>query len=163
MVVRDLMAMDGRDAFDLILSLFLLAWFFFLIRYLVRRHRSRLWPLMEATIQKGATGAVSAGRGATAHAAFIGYAYIVGGVRYANYFVLIGDSEHVQRLQDNLAGSNLKIRYNPADPNISFLEDYYDPCFEGLTARQSPEWMNQAPAFDLQDAIRGGTPEKKSN
>ncbi len=133
-----------------------------MIRYLVRRYKSRLWPLIDATIQKGAVGVVSAGRGGTAPAAFIGYAYIVGGVRYANYFVLIGDSEHVQRLQDNLAGSQLKIRYNPADPNISFLDDYYDARFEGLSARQSPEWMDQAPAFDLQDAIRSGTPSKKS-
>lgn len=157
--------MTQRDTFDSGFRLFLLLVLavpcFFAIRYAVRRYKSRLWPRVDATIQKGAVGAVSGGRGATAPAAFIGYAYIVGGIRYASHFVLIGESERVQKLLENLAGSKLQVRYNPNDPNISFLVDYYDTRFDGLTARQSPEWMDQAPAFDLQDAIRGGTREKK--
>jgi hypothetical protein len=39
-------------------------------------------------------------------------------------------------------------------PNISFLVDYKDFRFNGLKATQSPQFLNQAPPFDLQDAIR---------
>jgi hypothetical protein len=68
---------------------------------------------------------------------------------------MYGNEATLQRLYRGLAGASLQIRYSQSDPSISFLEDYKDVRFEGLKATQSPELLNQAPAFDLQDAIRG--------
>jgi hypothetical protein len=132
-------------------------WAFFQIRYLIRRYRRSHWPTVEAVIQKGAVGRVPAGKGATIPASFMGYAYIVEGVRYAGFFALMGDETRVQRLYSGLGDSHIQIRYDPSDPNVSFLRDYKDPRFDGLRATQSPEMLNHAPAFDLQDAIRGAT------
>jgi hypothetical protein len=60
----------------------------------------------------------------------------------------------VQTLHKCLSGASIQIWYNPSDPNTSFLVNYSDFRFEELKATQNPEWLNQAPAFDLQDAIR---------
>ena len=45
-------------------------------------------------------------------------------------------------------------------PGTSLLVDYKDAHFGGLLASQDPDWLDQAPAFDLQDAHRGQTPDK---
>jgi hypothetical protein len=133
----------------------MLGWYGFVqIRYLLRRYRRNRWPSAEATIQQGAIGKIYFGKGATAPASFLGYAYNVQGVRYGGYFALYGGEAIVQKLHKGLAGASIQIRYNPSDPNTSFLLNYSDFRFEGLKATQSPEWLNQAPAFDLQDAIR---------
>ena len=84
----------------------------------------------------------------------MGYAYNVQGTRFAGYFALYGDEFIVKKLHESLASTSIQIRYNPSDPYISFLVNYDDFRFEGLNATQSPELLNQAPAFDLQDAIR---------
>lgn len=84
----------------------------------------------------------------------MGYAYVVQGVRYAGFFALYGDENQVSKLNDTLPGGTVLIRYNPSDPNSSFLVDYYDSRFAGLPATQNPDWLNQSPAFDLQDASR---------
>jgi hypothetical protein len=153
--------MNQPDAFDSVFWILLLSlagwWSFILIRYLVRRFRSRRWPTVDATVQKGAVGRISFGRGASAPASFMGYAYVVQGVRYAGFFALYGDEVCVRKLHDGLGGASLQIRYSPSDPNLSFLVHYSNSRFEGLTATQSPEWLDQAPSFDLQDAIRGAS------
>ena len=84
----------------------------------------------------------------------MGYAYIVQGVQYAGFFALYDDDSHVRKLSDGLSGDTVQIRYNPSDPNVSFLVDRNDSRFEGLAATQNPEWLEQSPAFDLQDAVR---------
>jgi hypothetical protein len=133
-----------------------LGWYLFVqTRYLLRRFRKDRWPIADAAIQKGAIGKISFGKSGTVPASFMGYAFMVQSVRYGGFFALYGDEATVQKLHDDLAGAPLQIRYRPSDPNISFLLDYKDLRFEGLKATQSPEWMNQAPAFDLQDTMRG--------
>ena len=150
--------MNQHDTFVLWFLLPLLGWRLFIqVPYLVRRFRSGGWPTLDATIQKGAVGRIHFGKGASAPASFMGYVYVVQGVRYAGFFALYGDEVCVRKLHDGLAGASLQIRYSPSDPNLSFLVDYSDPRFEGLTATQSPEWLDQAPSFNLQDAIRGAT------
>lgn len=130
-------------------------WSFVQLRYLIRRHRSQSWPVVDATIQKGAVGRISFGRGGSAPASFMGYAYQVEGLRYAGVFAMYGDETRMLKLHRSLGGSTLQVRYNPADPNISCLADDCDPRFEQLAVTQNPEWLDQAPTFDLQDAIRG--------
>jgi hypothetical protein len=157
--------MSQRDTFELVFLLILFSilgwWYFVQLRYLIRLYRSRSWPTADARIQKGAIGGISFGKGASAPASFMGYAYVIQGKRYAGFFALYGDEVHVQDVQDSLPGTPLQIRYNPSDPNISCLLDFNDVRFAGLTATQNPEWLDQAPAFDLQDAIRGAPVSKK--
>jgi hypothetical protein len=84
----------------------------------------------------------------------MGYAYIVQGMRYAGFFAIYGEDSRVRKLSDGLAGGPIQIRYNPSDPNISYLVGCHDSRFDGLAATQNPEWLEQSPAFDLQDAVR---------
>jgi hypothetical protein len=85
----------------------------------------------------------------------MGYPFKVDGARYAGVFAIYGDETRTLRLNQGLNGSPVKIRYSPADPNISCLVSDGDSRFEQLAVTQNPDWVNQAPAFDLQDAIRG--------
>jgi hypothetical protein len=151
--------MNHRDAYDWawlsIMYAMLGVWAFVQIRYLIRRHGRNRWPTAEAIIQKGALGNVPIEKGATVHAGFLGYVFTVQGARYAGYFALIGDETRVQSTYDALAGSTIQVRYNPSEPDVSFLADYKDRRFEGLKVTQSPQILNRAPSFDLQDAIRG--------
>ena len=141
-------------AFLLILFFVLGWWYFAQIRFVLRRYRSKRWPTVDATLQKGAVGRISFGKGASAPATFVGYAYIVQGVQYAGFFAVYGDGSQVRKLQDSLTGAHVQIRYDPVDPNVSYLADYKDSRFDGLAATQNPEWLDQSPTFDLQDAIR---------
>ena len=125
------------------------------IPYLLKYLRRKNWPSANATIQKGAMGRISRGKGGFIPACFIGYTFKVQDERYAAYFVLVGNEEALEKLNKNLSGGSLEIRYDPSDHNISLLVDYHDFRFAGLTASQDPEWLSQAPSFDLQDVIRG--------
>jgi hypothetical protein len=138
----------------LFLSLALGWWYFVQIRFLLRRFRSKRWPTIDATLQMGAVGRISFGRGASSPAIFMGYASIVQGVRYAGLIALYGADSQVRKLHDGLTGGPIQIRYNPSDPNVSYLVDYKDSRFDALAATQNPEWLDQSRAFDLLDAVR---------
>jgi len=84
----------------------------------------------------------------------MGYAYQVDGERYAGIFALRGSESDLPGLSQRLTGATLQIKYDPRDPNNSYVSNIYAPLFEGRTATQNPEWLNQSPQFDLQDAIR---------
>jgi hypothetical protein len=110
------------------------------IRYSFKQFSSRRWPSTNATIQRGAVGQVRGTRGPRASASFFGYAFTIQGVRYAGLFAIIAKEEHGHKLQASLADGSILV--------------HYDPPFEGLVATQSPEWIDQAPAFPLIDLIR---------
>jgi hypothetical protein len=84
----------------------------------------------------------------------LGYAYVVEGVRYAGYFVIFGDEEKARRLQGELADVPVQIRYDPSNPNVSYLVNLYDSRFGGVGANQNPERLDQAPAFDIAETLR---------
>jgi hypothetical protein len=152
---------DGSDSILLLLILAGCGWLAIRrIRYLLDRYRSSRWPIVAATVQVGAPGSVYLGkyRGSVS-ANFVGYAYNVAGARYAAFFVLCGDETEVQAVADRLVGSTVQVRYDPAHPDTSFLLDYEDFRFQGLKASQNPDWLEQSPALDLQDAIRGAAPK----
>jgi hypothetical protein len=150
--------MSEPGTFDwifLLAMMFVLGWWYFVQAvYFVRRLRSRRWPTADATIQKGALGGVSVGRGASVPASFMGYAFVVNNVRYAGLFAVCGDQAFLHRLNNRLNGQTIQIRYNHSDPNMSFLVDYYDQRFGGQVATQNPERPESAPPFDIQNAIR---------
>jgi hypothetical protein len=124
------------------------------IPYLIKYCRRKSWPNVNGTIEKGTMGLISQGRYGAVSACFIGYVFKVQGERYGAYFV-VGKKGILQEINENLAGTAIQIKYNPSDPNVSLLVDYKDFRFEGLKVSQDPELLNQAPAIDLQDAIRG--------
>jgi hypothetical protein len=143
-----------ESVFFLVLLLILGAWYFVQIRHLLRRSRSKGWPAVEATPQRGSVGKIAVGKGASVPAAFVGYAYTVQGIRYAGFFAICGDDQRVRKLNEELVGGSIQVRYDPSSPNFSFLVNESDPRFDGLKATQNPDRLGQSPPFDLQDAIR---------
>ena len=100
-------------------------------------------------------GGISIGRGGSISAYFVGYVFKVGETKYAGIFALYGDDVLLQTAHKTLAGRIIQIRFDPSSPDNSLLVNTDSATFEGLTVTQDPEWLNQAPAFDLQDTIRG--------
>jgi hypothetical protein len=90
-------------------------------------------------------GRLSGSLGLHACGGFLGSGCEIQGVRYAGSFALIGNEEHTQARQNNIAGLDINVRYDPADTIVSVIVDRFDPPFEGLAARQNPEWLGQAP------------------
>ncbi len=77
------------------------------------------------------------------YASVFGYVFEVGGITYSGIFAILTNEEQAKRLQNSLADSVIRIRYNPADPDNSVLEDIHDPQFEGLTGMQDPLWLDE--------------------
>jgi hypothetical protein len=147
----------GRGGwFEVVALSVILVWYLSVqIPYLIKYCRRKSWPNVNGTIEKGTMGLISKGRYSAVPACFIGYVFKVQGERYGAYFVVVGKKDVLQKLNENLAGTPIQIRYNPSAPNVSLLVDYKDFRFKGLKVSQDPDWLNQAPTFDLQDAIRG--------
>jgi hypothetical protein len=152
--------MNGSEALDWVVTLVLLSiliwWYFARSRHLWRRFSSRRWPTVTATIQQGSVGPISFGRGVTVPAAFLGYGFVVEGIRRAGIFAIYGtqDDKILRRLQEKLAGGSVEIRYDPSDVGLSYLVDLHDSRFEGLTVTQNPESLSQAPEFHIGDIVR---------
>jgi len=132
----------------------LVAWLLFTqIRYMAQYYSSVGWPVADATIQNGPTGFVPISRGEGTPACFIGYCFSVKGSTYTGLFALYGSRDDVERVHKNLTTGSIRVRYNPANPNGSFLVDLYDPRFERLVPTQNPAHLAKAPLFDLQDLV----------
>jgi hypothetical protein len=86
-------------------------------------------------------------KGSRIYGSFFGYAYLLNGTRYAALFALVCGEERANQLQNTVTG-DITIRYNPADPNVSFLRDPYDQRFGGIVATQNPEWLDQGGNLD---------------
>ena len=119
--------------------------------YGVLRMRSKRWPTVAAKVQQSAPGIVTfrhdrLGYDYTSPARFLGYAFSVAGVRYAGLFVLYGEETKVQQVARRLVGQPVQVRYDPARPDTSLLADYEDSRFQGLTASQRPDFLDEAPA-----------------
>jgi hypothetical protein len=122
--------------------------------YVIVRKRRKRWPVTDALIQRGAVGEINLGQAGGTHAVFMGYSFQVNDLRYAGYFVLLGSEARVHDLHRRLPGTPVQVRYDPSDPSKSFLVNYQDARFEGLVASQAASLLADAPAFDLQDAMR---------
>jgi hypothetical protein len=51
------------------------------------------------------------------------------------------------------SSASIRVRYDPANPGISFLKELNDPRFGSLAPTQNPQHLAQAPSFDLQDVL----------
>jgi len=128
--------------FFLILLAFTAWWYGTQIRYHLKRIASRRWPVVSAVIQKGGVRPLAGSKGSRIYGSFFGYAYLLNGTRYAALFALVCGEERANQLQNTVIG-DITIRYNPADPSVSFLRDPYDQRFEGIVATQNPGWLDQ--------------------
>ena len=138
-----------------VLLLILVSYLSVHIPYALRYLRRKNWPSADATVQNFTTGAINRGRNCIVPARFVGYAFKFQEQSFGGYFVVVGEKSALEDLSKNLQGRSLQVRYNPSDPSTSLLVDYKDPRFGGLLASQDPDWLDQAPSFDLQDALRG--------
>jgi hypothetical protein len=111
---------------------------------------SKDWPIIDAEIQRAGTGAFPK----AATASFFAYRFVVDGIPRLGIFAFVINEEDSRLFQNRLAGNRIRIRYDPRDPNTSFLLDPYDPLFMGRAAMQGPEILDYAPEFHLADAIR---------
>lgn len=123
------------------------------IRYMGRQYRSAGWPIIDATVQRGPTGFVPIGRGEGTPACFVGYAFRLNGTTYTGLFALYGNRDDVERVRKNFSGGSIRVRYNPANPSVSCLNELNDSRFGRLAPTQNPQHLAQAPPFDLQDII----------
>lgn len=95
------------------------------VRYQSKLFRSRTWPIVPGTVQKGEI----LSRGATTFLkvpfrSLLGYAYQVNGRRYWGLFALIAeDRDTAEKLQKQAEGRPVSVRYNPKSPEMSLLED----------------------------------------
>ena len=95
------------------------------VRYQSKLFRSRTWPVVIGTVQKGEI----LHRGATKilyvpFRSLLGYAYKVNGQSYWGLFALIAeDRETAEKLQQQAEGRPAAVRYNPKTPEMSLLED----------------------------------------
>jgi hypothetical protein len=87
-------------------------------------------------------------------ACFFGYRFSVKDATYTGLFALYGRGDDVEKVHKNFPCESIRIRYNPANPSVSYLVALRDPRFEGLAPTQNPVHLANAPSFDLQDLIR---------
>src|SRR5260370_33918058 len=138
------------------LILLFLAWLLLTqIRYMVRQYRSVGWPVIDATIQKGPTGFVpiGSGHGQGTPAYFVGYAFRANDSTYTGLFALYGSRDDVERVRKNFSNGSIRVRYNPSDPIISYLNELKDPRFGRLMPTQNPQHLTKAPSLHLHDII----------
>jgi hypothetical protein len=94
-------------------------------RYQSKLFRSRSWPIVPGTVQKGEI----LQRGATTFLqvpfrSLLGYAYTVNGSPYWGLFAFIAeDRETAEQLQKQAEGRPVTVRYNPKSPEESLLEN----------------------------------------
>ena len=126
----ELVIIVGASSWIWWLILPFLAWLLLTqILYMVRQYRSVGWPFIDAMIQKGPTGFVPIGRGEGTPACFVGYAFQLNGSTYTGLFALYGRRDDVESVRKNFSSGLIRVRYNPADPSISYLNELNDPRF----------------------------------
>ena len=148
----------GASSWIWLLILPFLAWLLLAqIRYMVRQYKSVGWPVIDATIQNGPTGFVpiGSGRGQGTPAWSVGYAFRLNGSTYTGLFALYGSEDEVERVRMHFSGGSIRVRYDSANPSVSYLSELNDPRFGRLAPTQNPQHLAQAPSFDLQDIMRG--------
>jgi hypothetical protein len=150
-------AIDRNELFTWLWLLFLLcllgSWYYNKARHLLLEHSSRKWPSARAIIERRSIGPVSIGKGAL-NGCFLGYSFSVAGARYAGFFVVFCSEDEAARMQKELPGSPVNVRYKISDPNVSFLLDRQDSRFGWQGAGQDPEYLNQAPASELAETLK---------
>jgi hypothetical protein len=95
------------------------------VRYQSKLFRSRNWPAVPGTVQKGEI----LSRGATTFLkvpfrSLLGYTYKVNGRPYWGLFALIAEDRDVaEKLQQQAEGRPVTVRYDPKTPEVSLMEE----------------------------------------
>jgi hypothetical protein len=111
------------------------------VRYQSKIFRSRSWPVVPGTVQKGEV----LQRGATKFLyvpfrSLLGYAYQVNGRSYWGLFALKAEDRYTaEKLQTQAEGKPVTIRYNPKAPEQSLLENRE---FLGRRVIQDPLYLD---------------------
>lgn len=119
----------GNDVFGIALTIAagsLAIWGVFrATRHQAKVFRSRNWPSIQGTVQKGEILQSGATRFLKVpFRSLLGYAYTVDGRPYWGLFVLIAeDRETAEKLQKQTEGMAVRLRYNPESPSESLLND----------------------------------------
>jgi Protein of unknown function (DUF3592) len=104
--------------------------------------RSGRWPIAHGRVQKGEilhSGPTNYLR-YVPYRALLGYAYEVAGREYSGLFVLAAeDAQTAEKLQKKLNGTEVKVQYDPKNPEISFL---VDKELVGRRVVQDPMWFD---------------------
>jgi hypothetical protein len=112
-------------------------------RYQSKLFRSRSWPVVPGTVQKGEI--LNSGATTFLYVPFrslLGYAYQVKGRSYWGFFALIAeDREMAEKLQQQAEGRLVTVRYNPKSPQVSVLEDRE---FLGRRVLQDPMYLDNS-------------------
>ncbi len=111
------------------------------IRHQLRIVRSRSWPIVHGTVQKGQI--LHSGPAKYLQLPFrslLGYAYEVNGDPYWGLFVLVAeDMEAAEKLQKDADGKRVTVKYDPKSPEISLL---VDKELLGRRIAQNPTWLH---------------------
>jgi hypothetical protein len=93
--------------------------------------------------------------GAWIPASFFGYRFVAGGITRAGMFAVPMNEEDSNTLQKRWSGDKIRVRYDPADPDTSFLVDLCDARFVGRKAIQGSGVLECPPEFHIADALEG--------
>jgi hypothetical protein len=132
------------DIFGIIFFTFAFAYMAFMVaiesRFFLRRLLSGRWPTATATIRPESLGSIGNGV-----AAFFTYDFTVNEVAFTGRFAVVSltGQDQGRKLLNELAGLPISIRYNPKQPEISFLVNVYDLRFDGATGTQNPYWYTE--------------------
>ena len=95
------------------------------VRYQLKLWRSRSWPTLPGTVQKGEI--LHSGRTNFLRVPFrslLGYAYTVNGHSYWGLFALIAEGlDTAEKLQKQADGKPVSVRHKPNHPEVSLLEE----------------------------------------
>jgi hypothetical protein len=100
------------------------------------------WPRAMATVTRDFVGQTRSGS-----VSFFQYRFTVEGTNFCGRFVVDPaprrgwqwlETTNAEALLTKLDGLTVQIKYNPSNPKISLLADYYDPRFDGGLASQNP-------------------------
>ena len=113
------------------------------VRYQSKLFRSRTWPVVPGTVQKGEI--LQSGATKNLYVPFrclLGYAYSVNGQSYWGLFALVTeDRETAEKLQKQGEGGIVTVRYNPKSPEVSLLKDRE---FLGRKVVQDPMYLDNS-------------------
>jgi hypothetical protein len=111
-------------------------------RYSLLEQRSRKWPIVEATIQKGEArfhGPLLSLFAGKLPKSLFSYSYTVAALRHLGFFAVYReDGISALELQDRLAGEKVSVRYDPDCPTRSFIVERE---ILGTPIHQNPDWL----------------------
>ena len=132
--------MAASEILILLALILCVLWMVPMIRYLLRRWRSRDWPVVPGTIQRGQVlrrGEQDTKPSFTPVCLGTLTRSMVRATRVCS-FLVAGDEETAQNLQKQGAVGNVNVRYNPRKPEISFLQEKE---LLGRQVIQNPLWF----------------------